>query len=313
MTGTTSGVVRHAAHGPLWCCSYCAAPLEVQAHGLYCSAEERWFATLDGIHRLLPEERRREMQAFLELYQRVRRDEGFKVEPELPEVPRGHPHHALWQVRGRHFRRGLELAAEYLGAGPWRVLDVGAGCCWASARLIEQGHDVVAVDVNLDPEDGLRAAAGLGVDLGRLARAEAEMDALPLEPGAFDLVLAAGALHYSPNVGRTLVELRRVTRRGGALLVLDSPTFRSRPDGEAMVARRMRDHARRYEVILPRESQSGYLVLEELPGLFERAGWNLTVHGWPGAIRERLRDVIEVLRHGRRTARFPIFLARRDG
>jgi hypothetical protein len=35
---------------------------------------------------------------------------------------------------------------------------------------------------------------------------------------------------------RALVELRRVTHRDGWLLVLDSPVYRSRPDGEAMVA-----------------------------------------------------------------------------
>ena len=43
-----------------WCCPYCAGPLEERAHGLACPAEERWFATDAGIHRLLTEDRRRE-------------------------------------------------------------------------------------------------------------------------------------------------------------------------------------------------------------------------------------------------------------
>jgi hypothetical protein len=80
-----------------------------------------------------------------------------------------------------------------------------------------------------------------------------------------------------------------------------------------MVAARMRAHARRYGVAMDRERQSGYLVREELPGLFRSAGWSLVIHGWPGPVRERARDLLEVLRHGRRTARFPILLARRDG
>jgi SAM-dependent methyltransferase len=295
-----------------WCCPYCAAPLSERAHGLYCYAEERWFATERGVHRLLSEERRREIRPFLELYQRVRRDEGWRAEPGLPDVVPEHPHAAVWTERARRFRRGVSLAAQVLGAGPWRVLEVGAGCAWASVRLAERGHQTVAVDVNLDPDDGLPAAERLSPDQP-FPRAEAEMDALPLAPALFDLVLAAGSLHYPPKLMGTLVELRRVTRRGGVLLVLDSPVYRRRPDGEAMVASRMQEHARRYRVAVPRETQSGYLVLGELHDLFKSAGWRLDLRGWPDPLREHARDVVELLRWRRRTARFPILLARRDG
>jgi SAM-dependent methyltransferase len=139
------------------------------------------------------------------------------------------------------------------------------------------------------------------------------MDALPLDASSFDLVVAAASLHYVPDLARVLVELRRVTRRGGVLLVVDSPVYRRRPDGEAMVARRMETLERRYGMASPRESQSSYLVRGELTGAFRSAGWALDVHGWPGRVRETVRDLVEVARHGRRTARFPILLARRDG
>jgi len=296
-----------------WCCPYCSASLEPRPHGLYCAAEGRWFATSHGVHRLLTEERRREVLPFLELYQRVRRDQGWKVEPGLPYVAPEHPHSTIWRMRAACFRMGLEMATGILGRGPWRVLDAGAGCGWASARLWERGHRVVAVDTNLDPDDGLLAAERLMSDPSVIARAEAEMDALPLEPGLFDLVLVAGALHHAPRLVRALVELRRVTRRGGLLLVLDSPVYRRRQDGEAMVAARMKEIGDRYGLAVPRESQSGYLVLGELDDAFSSAGWKVEMHGWPGPFRERLRDVLERVRRGRRTARFPILLARRDG
>src|SRR5258706_544327 len=80
-----------------WCCSYCAAPLEVRAHALVCHAEGRTFATLEGVHRLLPEDRRREVQPMLELVQRARRDAGWRGEPGLPDVEPGHPHAAVWR------------------------------------------------------------------------------------------------------------------------------------------------------------------------------------------------------------------------
>lgn len=298
---------------PGWCCSYCSEPLSVRAHGLYCAAEGRSFLTDRGVHRLLPEDRLRETRAFLELYQRVRKDEGWRATPGLPEVPDGHPQAACWRARAARWPRVLRLAADALGPGPWRALDLGAGCCWISARLLALGHRAAAVDLNLDGDDGLLAAERLLPEGGRLERAEAELAALPLEAQGFDLLVAGAALHYAAPLGRTLVELRRVTRRGGVLLAFDSPVYRRRADGEAMVAERMARHAVRYAIPIPRESQSGYLVLGELRAEFESAGWRLELHDWPSAPREALRDALELLRHGRRTARFPILLARRDG
>jgi SAM-dependent methyltransferase len=295
-----------------WCCSYCSGPLVGHGAGLFCAAEGRWFATLDGVHRLLPAERRIELLPFLELYNRSRRDEGFRASVGLPEVPPGHPQENLWRRRAHHFRAAMARAEQTLGPGPWRVLEVGAGSAWVSLRLRERGHDVVATDVNLDPDDGLLAPNRLEAGGQGLPRAEAEMEALPIEPGRFDLVVVAGALHHVPRLGRALVEVRRVMRRDGLLLVWDSPVYRGRADGEAMVAARMRALERRYRLSVPRESQAGYLVLGELPGVFGASGFTLEVEGWPGPPVEWLRDVLEWLKHGRRTARFPILLGRRD-
>jgi SAM-dependent methyltransferase len=125
-------------------------------------------------------------------------------------------------------------------------------------------------------------------------------------------VVAAGALHHASRLSRALLELRRVTRRGGMLLVLDTPSYRRRADGEAMVAARMQAHKQRYGIELERELQSGYLVLPELPAIFANTGWKLEVHDWPGALAERLRDLVAIARHGRRTARFPVIVGRRD-
>ena len=282
-----------------WCCSYCAAPLEVRAHGLFCRAEGRFFATLEGVHRLLPEDRRREVQPLVELQQRARRDGADS-------------HPSVGRRRARMLRQGLALGAKHIGRGPWNVLEVGGGWGWAAARLLAEGHRVAAVDVNLDPEDGLRAADRVtgGVSL---PRGEAEMEALPLEPRRFDLVIAPGSLHQASRQSRALVELRRVTRRGGVLLALDSPVFRRREDGEADVGRVMREQERRYRLSIPRESQPGYLVLGELPALFAQAGWRAEVRGWPGRLPEWVGDAWRLLRRGRRGPRFPMVVARRDG
>jgi hypothetical protein len=156
-----------------WCCSYCAAPLEAHGHGLLCRAEGRWFATQDGVHRLLTEERRRELMPAVEMHQRVRRDEGWRAEPGLPDVPPGHPPARASRRRAARFRQARALAAARLGPGPWRVLDAGAGCCWTAIGLLEDGHRVAAVDVNVDAEDGLRAAERVSPRAAALDRAGA--------------------------------------------------------------------------------------------------------------------------------------------
>jgi SAM-dependent methyltransferase len=314
MRGLTRGFeAPRPAFSGVWCCPYCGAPLEEEAHGLFCAAEGRWFATNQGIHRLLSEERRRELLPFLELNQRIRRDEGWGVEPGLPEVAEDHPRAALWRERRARFQEGIERASVHLPPPPWRVLEVGAGCCWASIFLAKRGHLALAVDVNLDPKDGLPAAAELLSPGVCLPRAEAEMESLPLEPGLFDLVLAVGSLHTVSGLARTLIELRRVTRRGGALLVLESPVYRRRQDGEAAVAARMREQTDRYGFDVPRESQHGYLVLGELEGVLRAAGWDLEIRGWPRRAREWLVDARDRVRSGACRPRFPILLARREG
>jgi SAM-dependent methyltransferase len=230
----------------------------------------------------------------------------------LPEVLPGHPHEATWRRRASAFRAGQRLVEAHLGPGPWRVLEVGAGCCWAGLRLLDEGHRVAAVDVNLDPADGLAAANQLLESPSQLPRAEADMEELPLEPGHFDLVLASGCLHHAPRTVRTLVELRRVTRPGGALLVLDSPVFRRRQDGEAMVAERMREHERRFSFAVPREAQPSYFALGELVEVFRSAGWDLELYGWPRRAQEWLQDLLQLARLRRRRPRYPVLLARRD-
>src|SRR2546422_944146 len=92
-----------------WCCSYCAAPLEVRAHGLFCRAEGRFFATLEGVHRLLPEERRREVQPLVELQQRAKRD--------------GADSHAVGRRRARMLRQASPWARSTSAGDPgtsWR-------------------------------------------------------------------------------------------------------------------------------------------------------------------------------------------------
>src|SRR5437870_3457103 len=101
-------------------------------------------------------------------------------------------------------------------------------CSYCAAPLQEDAHGLICA------QDGLLAARTLIDDPSQLPRAEADMEALPLEPASMDLVLAAGVLHHAARPARTLLEMRRVTRRGGLVAVLDSPVYRRAVDGETM-------------------------------------------------------------------------------
>ncbi len=273
-----------------WCCSCCGAPLVPRGRGLLCRVEQRWFATRDGVHLLLPEERRQTIHAFREIRRRVPRVPARSLREE--------------EERSRCLAEGLALAGDALGPGPWDTLVVGGE---PGRQLIEGGHRLAVVDSGLEPGGGLAPAPE------PFPRAEAELDALPLEPGRFDLVWAAGSLHCGRSLSRSLVELRRVTRRGGALVAFDSPVFRKRADGEAQVSRAMKEERALVGMAVPREARPGYLVRDELPEQFQGAGWSLRLLGWPRAVRELGEDVLRRLRGKGPDGRYPVLFATRDG
>lgn len=292
------------------CCPECGGPLGETGGGLLCARENAFFATLSGVHRLLAHERQAELAAATAFYGRVRADEGFKHSPELPRVPKGHIQERIWKQRARHFRRFLDWLARER-PNPQAIVDIGAGCCWAAQRLAERGHSVAALDVNLDPRDGLTALGherGLGLGIERI---EADMEFLPLAPGCADIVLLNGALHYARCPQNVIAEARRILRATGFVVILDSPIYRRSADGEAMVKTKKKDFLSRYGYAPCRDAAAGYFTVSELSRLLQRSGFEVRVMGWPSRLREVGRDLIERFRHGRRTARFPMIVAKR--
>jgi SAM-dependent methyltransferase len=118
-----------------------------------------------------------------------------------------------------------EVAAEYaalrpgypagvvpflLGAAPRRVADLGAGTGLFTDRLVEAGHEVVAVDISAGMLDQLRA---------RLPQVRVEVggaEALPLADASVDAVVAGQAAHWF-EIEPAAAELRRVLRPGGVV------------------------------------------------------------------------------------------------
>lgn len=192
-------------------------------------------------------------RAFRQEYGAHRRDEGRAMSAEallaLPYVKAG-PLAKQWAVRARTFdafvAQVLSPVARELGR-PLDVLDLGAGNGWLCSRAARAGHRAVALDVREDDVDGLGAAAGLlGQPGGQFARVAASFESLPAANDSFDIVVFNAALHYALDLRETLAEARRVARRGGRVVILDTPFYGNEADGTAMVAEKHRTAALRF-------------------------------------------------------------------
>jgi SAM-dependent methyltransferase len=110
---------------------------------------------------------------------------------------------------GRRLRRLERALGQPLGGA--RLLNVGCGT--GGFNAVAEGAGARTWGVDLDSE--AVAIAGARVGPGRILRAAAE--ALPFGPGAFDVVYCYSTLEHVADAPRSLAEMARVLRRGGAL------------------------------------------------------------------------------------------------
>jgi arsenite methyltransferase len=150
-----------------------------------------------------------------------------------------------------------------------RVLDVGSGPGYLLASIA----DAVGSDGSVrgvDPSPAMNAlAAALCADRPWVSVDEGGAEALPHPDGGFDAVVSTQVYEYVPDVLGALVEVRRVLRPGGRVVVLDT-------DWDSLVWHAA-DHDLQRRVL---EAWEEHLVHPRLPrvlpGLMERAGFRVT-------------------------------------
>jgi SAM-dependent methyltransferase len=118
------------------------------------------------------------------------------------------------------YRNTRALAADLLG--PWlhrteRILDAGCGPGGNGAWLAEHGS-VVGVDVSPDALVFVRARRPDTIPV------RASIEALPFDDRSCDAVVGLTVLYSVPDDAGALRELARVTRSGGAVLLVE-PAF----------------------------------------------------------------------------------------
>jgi SAM-dependent methyltransferase len=121
-------------------------------------------------------------------------------------------------------RRALLLAEARPGE---RVLDLGCGAGRFVAALRSAGAEPIGVELAEAALERARRNAP-GADLRRIA----PDGSLPLEHGTVDLVWCSEVLEHVPDTAHTLLEVRRVLRAGGRVLV--TVPFHGRVQGAAI-------------------------------------------------------------------------------
>jgi len=155
-----------------------------------------------------------------------------------------------WAIRAHTFQTMERLIFKPLAKlhkRPLRILDLGAGNAWMSYRLALRGHLPVAVDLLTNEQDGLGAAINYTRAVDPLfPRVQAELERLPFPSFGFDLVIFNASFHYSEDYACTFAEALRCTRRGGVVVIADSPWYAKEESGERMVEERHQRFTEKY-------------------------------------------------------------------
>lgn len=298
---------------PRFVCPECRRRVSDQSDGaLSCLACDRRFDRRQGIYRFLIRRETDRAERFVRQYRTVRERDGYRGQSAeyyrmLPIVPNDDPRKAEWRIRRESYMTLLSLALPGISRNPSRVLDLGAGNGWLAHRLASRGHSVVAVDRLDDDVDGLGACRHYPVPFPVV---QADFDALPFESGEFDVAVLNGSLHYSDDPIATLAEARRALAAGGSLVVMDSPMFSRRRDGQAMVDAQMRSFAADYGVADAVRVGAGFLTFDDLKHAAAALGVSGRFFPSCGPIGWRVRRQVGRIRLRRAPAAFGVWVAR---
>ncbi|WP_407272675.1 class I SAM-dependent methyltransferase [Radiobacillus sp. PE A8.2] len=95
-----------------------------------------------------------------------------------------------------------------------RILDAGCAAGWYTAKLLELGAQVSAVDISPEMVKATKKRVGSQVEVV----CQDLTESLPWADQTFDLILSSLTLHYIKDWQSALQEFKRVLKPGGSLL-----------------------------------------------------------------------------------------------
>jgi ubiquinone/menaquinone biosynthesis C-methylase UbiE len=104
-----------------------------------------------------------------------------------------------------------------------QVLDIGCGTGTVLKLLWEERPNAMYYGIDISPEMIDEAARKLkkGIDAEQILLMEGDAEKLPFKKRSMDLVICNASFHHYPNPGRALVQMHKVLRNGGRLILGD--------------------------------------------------------------------------------------------
>ena len=156
----------------------------------------------------------REFAARIEITEQVMQGEGFEKDREDTADDY---HEAVVRNADELLEEGLAQCGSLVGK---RVLEVGAGLSVVSARMAEEGADVVSMDAEWSH---LHHTLEHNVYDTYFSRVMGDANRLPFKDCAFDVTCCRSTLHHLADIPGAIKEMARVTKPGGLLLFLSEP------------------------------------------------------------------------------------------
>ncbi len=99
-----------------------------------------------------------------------------------------------------------------------KILDAGVGCGWFMRLANKKGYNIVGVDIAgkvIEQNDWFGKVTGQKINI-----IKASVYSLPFCDNSFDSVVISGVLEHLKKPRKALVEIGRVLKKGGKLILL---------------------------------------------------------------------------------------------
>lgn len=272
----------------------------------------------NGIMHALPEERSRHFARFAKDYQYIRAAEGrssnsddFYLDLPYRDISGGNSNQ--WQIRARSYDHLVEHVLCRSVPRGGLILDVGAGNCWMSYRLALAGYRPVAVDLVTNRFDGLGAAKHYQARLPNLfPRFQADMQHLPFQDAQFDAAIFNASFHYSEDYATTLRSVLRCVRKGGFVVISDTPWYSREESGNQMLRERRAAFLKKYGTSSDALGSQEFLTDERLRDLEKQLSIRWKAHTPHYGFHWAMRPLKAKLLRRREPSRFRIYVARKN-